>query len=134
MHIMYCADKGRAGQGRAGQGKAGQGRAGQGRAGQGRAGQGRAGQSRTRQKQRHEHDHTCIDASISMALLPILSTTTTPTKVAPTCNTAALRPLHHEYALATLSLCANSSSSSVQLCQALVPAGMNRMSHISVDA
>ena len=131
MHIMYCADQGRAGQGRAGQGRAGQGRAGQ---DEGRAGQDMAGHGRTRQKQRHEHDHTCIDASIRMALLPILSTTTTLTKVAPTCNTATLRPLHHEYALATLSLCANSSSSSVQLCQALVPAGMNRMSHISVDA
>ena len=62
MHIMYCADKMKAGQGRAGQGRAGQGRAGQcqderraeqamagqdeGRARQGKLkpGQGRAGQ------------------------------------------------------------------------------------------
>ncbi len=80
------------------------------------------------------HDDTCIDASISMALLPILSTTTTPTKVAPTCNTAVLHPLHHEHALATLSLCAHSGSYSLQLCQAHVPAGMNRMSQTSVGA
>ncbi len=50
MHIMYCADQGRAGQGRAGQGRAGQGRAGQGKmkAGQGKTWQGMAGQGKNR--------------------------------------------------------------------------------------
>lgn len=111
-------------------GEGGQGSAGPGTAGQNgaqtvkaRAGHGRAGQGSQAKRQpglckpelaREETrgktvcSSTCMEASIRIALLPILSTIATPTKVAATCSTCspqhwiAAKALHYSTAQHTL--------------------------------